>query len=181
MDDLARLAELIKTRNAFENDIARIVGRPAQMGHLGEYIAARVFTIELEESAAHKGSDGRFTGGPLAGRTVNIKWYAKLEGMLDVNPEAIPDYYLVLAGPRVAAASSRATVRPWLIESAFLFDAEELVGAPRRRGVKLGIATSVARQYWDEAEVYPSRRNHLLTLSGEQRRLLSLFGEGPTN
>jgi hypothetical protein len=26
--------------------------------------------------------DGRFTGGPLAGKTVNIKWYAKHDGMV---------------------------------------------------------------------------------------------------
>lgn len=178
MDELSRLAELIKTRNAVASDIAAIIGRPAQIGHLGEYIAARIFGIELEESAAHKGSDGRFADGPLAGKTVNIKWYAKLEGLLDINPNAIPDYYLVLTGPRSAAASSRSGVRPWVIEAAFLFDADELVEALHRRGVKVGIATSVARQYWEEAEVYPSQHNLRLSLSPENRNLLALFGEG---
>ena len=44
-----------------------IVGRPALIGHVGEYIASRVFGIALEHSAANKGYDGRFTDGPLAG------------------------------------------------------------------------------------------------------------------
>ncbi len=175
VDDITRLARLIGARNAIDNDIAGLIGRPAQIGHLGEYIAARIFDIELEKSATHKGSDGDFRGGPLAGQTVNIKWYGKLEGVLDINPEATPDYYLVLAGPRSAAASSRGTVRPWVIESVYLFDTHKLMPALRDRGVRLGIATSVAKQFWDEAEIYPSQRNQEVTLSDEQRGLLGLF------
>ena len=175
MDDIARLAKLIETKNAIDNDIGSIIGRPANIGHLGEYIATRIFGIELEASATHKGSDGGFRDGPLGGQKINIKWYAKLEGVLDINPEAIPDYYLVLAGPRSVAASSRATVRPWVIESVYLFDAHTLVPALRDRGVKLGIATSVAKQFWDEAEIYPSQTSQRLRLADAQRKMVALF------
>ncbi len=175
MNDLARLAELVKTKNAIDQEITAVIGRPALIGHSGEYIAAHIFHIALEESAVAKGIDGRFGAGGLAGSTVNIKWYAKLEGLLDLTPESLPDYYLVLAGPRSPAASSRGETRPWLIRSVFLFDARGLVDALGTRGVKLGIATSVARQYWDGAEIYPTQTNDRLVLSDEQRGALALF------
>ncbi len=53
-------------------------------GHLGELIASRVFAIELDASASAAAIDGRFTEGPLGGRTVNVKWYLKREGLLDL-------------------------------------------------------------------------------------------------
>jgi len=56
MDDLTRLAQLIQTRNQVAREIASLIGRPAIIGHVGEYIAARVFRIALEESAAQKAS-----------------------------------------------------------------------------------------------------------------------------
>ena len=62
---LERLADLIRERNANEVAITRIVGRPAQLGHIGEYIASRIFDIELEQDAAHRGSDGQFRSGPF--------------------------------------------------------------------------------------------------------------------
>ncbi len=96
MDDLTQLADLIKKRNLLEREITALVGRPAEIGHIGEYIASRVFHIALEESASHKSIDGRFRDGPLKDRTVNIKWYARREGLLDITPDALPDCYLVL-------------------------------------------------------------------------------------
>jgi hypothetical protein len=129
----------------------------------------------LEESASQKGLDGRFTHGQLAGRSVNIKWYAKREGLLDVTPDALPDFYLVLAGPKSAASSSRGEDRPWVIENVYLFDAPQLVRRLRSRGVKIGIATSVRQQLWDEAEIYPTARNTRLILSNAQRKLLAHF------
>jgi hypothetical protein len=172
---LVRLAELIKKKNAIDGEIAAMVGRPAQVGHVGEYIAAQVFGIELNWSASQKGIDGYFTTGSLMGRSVNIKWYGKHEGLLDLTPEWPPDYYLVLAGPRSVAGSSRGAVRPWVIESMFLFDARSLIRVLQARGIKLGVATSVIGQLWNEAEVYPVQRNSLLTLSDEQRSMLELF------
>lgn len=175
MEDLTRLAELIKARNAVTNVIAAQIKRPAQIGHVGEYIASKIFNIRLETSASHKGSDGHFTDGSLACKTVNIKWYAKAEGPLDIVIEASPDYYLVLTGPKAPAASSYGTARPWIIQSAFLFDAHEIVEELRRRDLKIGIASSVKQHLWEEAEIYPTRRNSRLVLSEKQRDLLALF------
>jgi hypothetical protein len=75
-------------------------------GHIGEWIAAQVFGIELEASAVAAGIDGRFHSGPLQGRTVNIKWYLKREGLPDTTEPAALDYYLVLTGAPAAAVSS---------------------------------------------------------------------------
>ena len=65
MDDrvLNRLAELVAQRNAVSAEISALTGRPAQLGHLGEFIAAGVFDIALEDTAVNKGFDGRFRSG----------------------------------------------------------------------------------------------------------------------
>jgi hypothetical protein len=139
MDDLKRLAHLIRQRNEIEVEITRIIGRPAQIGHIGEYLAAKLFSIELASSATEKGHDGRFKEGPLEGRTVNIKWYAKHEGLLDIEPRFVPDFYLVLTGPHGLSGSSKGTSRPWLTTSVFLFDALQLVDALAKAGIKVGL------------------------------------------
>jgi hypothetical protein len=175
MDTLADLAGLIRQKIDVDNQIARIIGRPALLGHTGEYIAAHIFDIALESSAAAKGFDGRFRTGPLANRSVNIKWYTKQEGLLDLTPDALPDHYLVLSGPKAAAASSRGTVLPWLIRSVFLFDARALEAELRQRGVKLGVATSVIGRLWEAAEIYPQQRNNAIIVTAEQREALALF------
>ncbi len=175
MDDLEKLVVLIRQRNEVEVEITRIIGRPAQIGHLGEYIAAKVFRIVLASSASEKGHDGRFEEGPLKGRTVNVKWYAKRESLLDIEPRSLPDFYLVLTGPYEPAASSRGTSRPWLITSVFLFDGPRLVDELAKAGVKVGIATSVRKQLWNAAELWPNQRNTMLPLTDEQRNLLGLF------
>jgi hypothetical protein len=176
MKEIARLAELIRTRNAVDGEIAALTGRPALIGHVGEYIAARVFRIALAESAAQKGIDGHFVDGPLARASVNIKWYGKHEGILDMTPDFLPEYYLVLTGPRATSMSSRWGTRPWLIDFVFLFDAPNLLAQLRSRRVKIGIATSVAREFWHAAEVYPTPTNRQLILTDEQRNALALFG-----
>jgi len=178
MDDLTRLAQLVQTRNQVASDIASLIGRPAMVGHVGEYIAARIFHIALEASARQKSIDGRFTDGPLQGRSANIKWCGEQKGLLNITAASLPDYYLVMAGPRAPPASSRGAMRPWLITSVHLFDAHALVSALRGRGVKIGIATSVRQQMWDEAEIHPVARNRALVLSPEQHRLLDLFAGG---
>lgn len=175
MEDLIQLAKLIDTRNRTERDITALIGRPAAIGHIGEYIASRVFTIVLEESASHKGSDGYFSDGPLKGQTVNIKWYALQEGILDINSVSLPDYYLVLTGLKSAMMTSRGRVRPWTIERVFLFDAQSLMIELKRAGVKIGIATSVRQYLWERAEIYPANRNDALHLSQTQRDMLALF------
>jgi hypothetical protein len=175
MDDLAHLADLINRRNLIEAEITALIGRPAALGHIGEYVASKVFDIALEESASQKGIDGHFRNALLSGRTVNVKWYAFQEGLLDITPDALPDYYLVLAGPKSASMTSRGRVRPWAIQHVFLFKAHTLLDDLNQRGVKIGIATSVARDLWQKAEIYPAYRNDLFQLSEVQRAGLALF------
>jgi hypothetical protein len=177
MHDLEQLANLIHQREAIDNQIAALIHRPALLGHAGEYIAAAIFRIDLHQSATHKGSDGLFTTGDLAGRSVNIKWYSKQSGLLDMNAEALPDDYLVLAGPKTTAASSRGATAPWRIESVYLFDAQELAASLQERFMKPQIATSLRHEYWAAAEIYPAQRSARLILSDEQHSLLALFGE----
>lgn len=174
---LEKLAEILAVHNRISKQITAIIDRPAQIGHVGEFIASQVFDIELESSAVHKGSDGRFRSGALAGRTVNIKWYAKREGIVDISLKYIPDFYLVFAGPLTPPSSSRGEERPWLIEGVFLFDAKPFLDALKERGVKIGIPTSVARQYWNQAQVFPKTTSSPLLLTSEQCEILNLFSE----
>lgn len=175
MDDLHRLAELFKAKNAIDNLIASVTGRPALIGHTGEFVAARIFGIQLVPSAANRAHDGHFKGDPLDCRSVNIKWYTKHDGLLAVSAGEQPDYYLVLTGPRTPPVSSVGTTRSWVIESVFLFDASKLVAALLASGAKLSVATSIRKHLWEAAEIYPTQRNTLLVLSDEQRAQLALF------
>ena len=172
---LEELAAALRERNRIDSLIARIIGRPAEKGHVGEFIAARIFGIDLAASAANKGSDGRFVNGPLCGRSVNVKFYGEQEGKLNINPDVLPDFFLVLAGPRSNAASSRGRQCPLVIESVHLFHAERLVAALRERGVKIGVPTSVATKFWEDAEVHPRPQHETLRLTDEQGALLAAF------
>ena len=174
-EDLRQLADLIRQRNGIEVEITRLIGRPAQIGHVGEFIAAQIFDIHLVESASNKAIDGYFQSGTLAGKSVNIKWYGKQESILDITPATLPDLYLVLTGPKSPAVSSRGGSRPWLIEFIYLFDANELVGRIKERGTKIGIATSVPQVLWNEAEIFPTSANTVLVLSEDHKVLLRFF------
>lgn len=173
--DLARVADLLAERNAIDAQIASVIGRPMTSGHLGEWIAAQVFDIQLEVSAAATAIDGRFRSGVLSGRTVNVKWYLKREGVLDMTRDDVLDYYLVLAGPRAGAGSSSLTTRPWRIDSVHLFDARALAADLTLRGRAVGVASSVRSDAWDLAEVYPRSNDGLLPLRAEQIDVLRLF------
>ena len=168
------LAALIKQRNSIDEDISQIIGRPAERGHIGEFVAAEIFDIELHESATHEGSDGIFRRGRLACRTVNIKCYGKNDGILDMKLDHPPDFYLVLTGPRTGATSSRGTTRPWTISSVFLFSHHEL---DSRITSKSRRPAGVRRYLWDEAEIYPNPNNGLLPLTLEQCSMLQMFGD----
>jgi hypothetical protein len=82
---MEKLAELLRERNRVSSEIANLIGRPALSGHLGEYIASKIFDIQLNASATHKGADGIFRSGSLRGKTVNVKLYGKKEGILDID------------------------------------------------------------------------------------------------
>jgi hypothetical protein len=173
--ELAELAALLRERNALDARLGRLLDRPVNTGSIGEWIAARIFDIELEAAANVAGYDGHFTTGVLAGRTVNVKAYTRHESILDINPSAPLDYYLVFTGPKGAPASSRGTLRPFCIDAVFLFDADRLHGELGERGVKIGIATSVLGAQWEPAEIYPRANNPQLVVSDAQRRQLEMF------
>ena len=126
MSNLEQLASLLARRHAIDEEIAPLIGgRPVIRGHVGEWIAQEIFKVKLEISANRKIIDGRFACGPLAGKTVNVKWYGKREGMLDINPDpdGVLDYYLVMTGPK----TSKGQTRPLVITEVSLFDAPALV------------------------------------------------------
>jgi hypothetical protein len=171
------VAGMLARSNEIDAEIAAITGRPMTSGHLGEWIASQVFDIELERSAVAKAIDGRFRSGPLAGRTVNVKWHLKREGLLDLTTSGLLDYNLVLTGSRSAATSSRLGTRPWRIDGVYLFDAKELIADLTVRRLRVGIASSVRAQLWNSAEVFPTSRARLLPLSQEQRDALRLWAQ----
>lgn len=173
--ELAELAAMLRERNALDARLGRLLERPAIPGHIGEWIAARIFDIELETAANAAGYDGHFTTGELSGRTVNVKTYGKREGLLDMKSTAPLDYYLVLAGPKAAAATSRGGFRPFCIDGVYLFDAHRLRTDLTARGIKFSEATSVRTLHWDEAEIYPRANNSSLVVTEGQRRQLQLF------
>lgn len=173
--DLVELARLLHRRNEVDARIAALIGRPALPGHLGEWIASKVFGIELEASAVAKAIDGHFTTGLLAGSTVNIKFYGKREGMLDTTEDEALDYYLVLSGPRSTTGTSTLGTRPFCIAAVYLFSATALKADRAARGIKGGTAFSVRTALWDAAEVYPNAANPLLQVTEEQASMLRLF------
>jgi len=175
-ESVVRLSDAIQRKNLVDEEIARLIERPCERGHVGEYIASAIFEIALELQANAKHIDGRFISGELAGRTVNIKWYGKKENILDIATQGSPDYYLVMTGPKSPAASSRGTTRPWIITQIFLFDANKLVEKLKQSGVKLGVAAGVRNSLWIDAEVYPEAKNPTLRLTDAQRKILALFG-----
>lgn len=54
---LAELAALIRERNETETRISAITGRPASIGHIGEFIATQNFDIRLVESPTNKAAN----------------------------------------------------------------------------------------------------------------------------
>jgi hypothetical protein len=173
MSDLTWLASLVRSRNTIDSKIAGIIGRTAQINNVGEYIASVVFNIKMEVSEHNRKFDGRFTNGPLSGSTVDVHWKIRYDGLLNIKPEAVPDYYLIFTGPTTSAPDRAGT--PWLIERCFLFRAHNLLIALQERGVQIGTGTSITGPLWERAEIYPIPRNNGLVISDEQRRMLFLF------
>jgi hypothetical protein len=178
---LKQLAEELRNKNLVDDRIAKITGRPCERGHTGEYIASLIFGITLEAAANAKYYDGKFAEGALAGKTVEIKWYGKLEYMLDIKTTQ-PDYYLVMTGNQSPPVASKGKTRPWTINHIFIFDADDLMRKLKSQikrngdGIKIGIATPVRKHLWEEAEMYPKPRSPMLIPNADQRELLARFG-----
>jgi hypothetical protein len=84
MIDLQGLANFIKIRNVVDGEIARLMGRPEHSGHVGKFVAAAIFDIELLANAAHMAIDGHFRSGPLVDRSVKIKFGTCRDGMMNL-------------------------------------------------------------------------------------------------
>lgn len=182
MSNLTQLAELIKRRNTIDGEIAALIDRPPHSGHIAEYVAAAIFGIDLHASASTKADDGRFVDGPLQGRSVNIKYGSRRDGTLNLveslDPADHPDVYLVLTGPTVGALSSRGRTAPWVIHAVYLFASRDLLQALSARGRRPGVATSVLRELWEAAMIFPDPRYPIFQLTSSQRENLRLFQEG---
>lgn len=178
-DCLTDLADSVRVKNAADRHVARLIRRPALPGHFGEFVAERIFDIELNKDAAFPGFDGVFRDGRLEGKSVNIKFYTKHDRLLDMMEEgkAGPDYYLVMTGPDEKPGPSRGKPRPWVIVSVFLFEAAPLVDELKTRSPKkkIGVATYVPVDLWAEAMIYPNCVSPLLPVTEARRDQLSLF------
>lgn len=175
MGNLEELSKLLSNRNSIDEEIGVLIGRPALTGHIGEYIASKIFDIELSKSASLKSIDGHFKSGNLAGKSVNIKYYTVKGSILDITPESLPDYYLVIEGNSDSSDSSINKIYPANIGSVYIFESHALIESLKDRGVKIGTATSVVRRLWDCAEVYPQQTNKDINLCRKQWEELGLF------
>jgi hypothetical protein len=171
--ELGRLAALLRVRNAIDREIATVLGKSPTPGNLGEFIASRIFDIKLAPTGVNPGHDGWFQSGPFAGKSVNVKLYSEDAGLLDIGQHPA-DYYLVLTGPRPAPSSGPRSL-PRRIDAAYLFDIAALRASLSERGVGIGIATSVRKQYWQEAQICPAREDGPLQLTPQQVELLGMF------
>lgn len=174
MQDINTLAKLLKERNNLDKQISKLITRPATQGHIGEFIASKIFDIKLEGPANNKGFDGHFK----SGKTVDVKFYGKQERMLGINQnqETLPpDYFLVLTGPCSSATSSKGQSRLCVIDHVYLFEGKTLLEQIKKRNVKISSATSVTKNQWETAEIYPFERNKELNITKAQQVLLSMF------
>lgn len=167
--EFSRITELIKQRNIIEQESSKILGRPFIIGHVGEYIASQIFDITLNTSASAKSHDGYFNRGAIKGSTVNIKYYSRKSSILDLCKDENPDYYLVLMG-----SSDKKEFAPWDIESVYLFDSKDLVKEIEGK-VKMGIATSIRKELWNAAMVYPNNINKKIVINNESLEMLRLL------
>jgi hypothetical protein len=177
--ELPALAKLIRARNEIDNEIAGVGGRPPHPGHIAEYVAAAIFDIELHPSASTKTHDGNFREGPLAGKTVNVKYGSRRDGMLnlaasmDVADHA--DYYLVLTGPLATTFTSVGLKAPWVIDAVYLFASSEVLDCLKSLDRRAGTATSIRKHLWEAAMVYPEANNPSFVATDDQRNGLELF------
>lgn len=176
MTNLPRLAELLRSRNTVEGNIANLLGCEVDLGNLGERIAATIFGIRLIPATSNNGFVGIFTNPALTGKTVDVRWYPRRDSSMNIHIDPAPDYTLVLAGPKIEPNEARALVNPWVITSVYLFPMQELLTTLRSRGVRVGTRVSVNSQLWEQAEIFPRQHNRTLILDDEQRQLLHLFG-----
>jgi len=175
MSDLPRLAELLRARNTVESNIAKLLECEVTLSNVGEHIAACIFGIRLIPTTSQTGFVGIFTTPTLKGKTVDVRWYPRRGGYLNIHTDPAPDYTLVLAGPEIEQNEARALVNPWVITSVHLFHMQELLSALRSRGIRVSPRVSINTHLWEQTEIFPRQHNPGLILADEQRQLLKLF------
>lgn len=180
MEKLKELSSLIKHWNEIEAKISGLIKHPGTIENIGEYIAEQVFSIKLEKSKTQKGYDGRFTKGALKGRKVNIKIARERESYIDWRDDALPEYFLILTGPKRTSRKRAELGRPIRITNVYLFEVDSTRRILLSRGVSLPkgkrVQASVIGELWDKAEVYPHQVCMQLRVSPVQKAMLSLFG-----
>jgi hypothetical protein len=179
MQDLTHLADLIRIRNYVNNSISRYIGRPAETGHLTEYIASQIFDIALHPTAVNKASDGCFRSpSSLESKSVNVKYRSSSTRRLNIENSAEladhPDYYLAFRGPKLLKGPASEKTLPLVIEAVFLFESKALIQALVAEGGP-NIGPSVKSIHWQAAMIYPEQVNPALILSEEQHAALALF------
>lgn len=156
MEDIESLAELLKERNMIDSKIVGIIHRPAEKGHMAEWIASQAFPIELNDKANRRDDDGVFTDGELKGKKVDVKFHSLNEHLINLNKEAAEDVWLlVFTGPYEPAGHPRKKNRPFRITNTYLFNEKELCNDLKKQKRKVGVGTSLKREYWEKAEIYP--------------------------
>ncbi len=145
-DAVAHLADLLRERNHIDEQIAG-----------GEWISEQTLGVKLHDSAIHPASDGHFTQPPFAGRTVQVKTYLTRTNVLDMNKpgQPQPDYYLAITGPKSSSGTSRGCTHPFVLREVFLFETAPLVQRLEGRVKNIGTSTSVRKQEWEDARIYP--------------------------
>ena len=156
MRDMEDLVSLLRERNTIDQRITGIIHRPAEKGHIAEWIASKAFPIELNDDGNRKGYDGIFTDGDLKGKKVDVKFYPVNEHSIDLNPDVGDDVYLLIfTGSHRSSGSSKHQERQFRITNVYLFNERELCDSLRRDNVKVGVASSVKTEYWERGEIYP--------------------------
>ena len=94
---------------------------------------------------------------------------------MKINEGTLPQFFLVLTGPKAAAGRTAGKPQPWCIEEVYLFNAASLVNDLKTRGVKLGVAASIRSVLWNAARIYPEHPKSPWNLTELQKESLRLF------
>ena len=176
MSNLKQLSSLLVRRNAIDEKITALIGRPAIRGHVGEWIAQEIFKVKagkIRESEGLRRPVYRRSAGRTDGECEVVR---QARGAARHQSSQRPGQYLVLTGPKAEATTSKGQTRPLVITEVFLFDASALVEQFKVQKRRLGVAASVRQHEWKTARVYPKAApGARLTLTDAQREALKLF------
>jgi hypothetical protein len=170
--EIVELSSLIKRINGAKEDIAELIGRPAAIQGIGESIAAEILGVSLQETAPHIRRTGVFLDGPMKGKRVEIEWQVRSFDAVSVGEEA--DCLLYLVGISSFYRTPHEYYRPWLINSVYFIDPEEL---SRLRKSDQGCIwdISMKKEEWKKFEIYPESNSQHLVLDEGQKEMFGLF------